>query len=542
MPEPLPDVFRPRPRRGSSDRSSVRDRSLVHRGFLHRGLLHRDLLHRGLGPLLLVFLLGLGAPWAMPDSAAAKGWPEPARGGLSEVPSFFIERIRVENLRRATPDLVIAESLLLEGQTYDEIELRQAVFRIQRLPFVLDAGFSLAKGSERGRYELVITVEEIRRFFFGEDAVFTHFTNSVAFDTLFARDWSVSPGPLAGVRFFVGRYGVLFGSVAGGRGFQAGYTHYDLFGRRGFLSLGLTANGCCQVQVFPLGLDPTFSSWQNEGDSREARLTVGLPLEGDLGVRFEVVSQASEEGERRSLLGLDRPRGTLEYEDLAQRRASLALTYDSTDDPVFPSQGISASLGLDYTWAEADLRVLEPLFGVGVNEIELPPGEDGLVPDYRSEQVRLGFEVAQHWQPWSRHTVSLSARVAAGQARVRNLPVLDVLDVVDCPDSGSNGGVLGGSGCAGNRLRVIDDEEMDLFEGYFTARHSMSLWGHRPTRERGDFRLETTLEFGYDRTSPDLELPDNPLYRKSITTSLVFRNSWGLFRVSFQVADYGRGF
>lgn len=484
---------------------------------------------RTVGILGLVFASFLALLFGATPSSA-KGFPDWLSGGLTEAPTFHIESIRVENLKRASPELIIAESLLVEGTDYDELELEQAVFRIQRLPFVLDAGFALAKGSERGRYELVITVEEIRRYFFGEDAVVTRFTNSVAFDSFLAKDLVISPGPLAGVRFFVGRYGEVFGAVAGGRGLQAGYTQYNLFDRNVYFSLGLTANGCCQVQVFPLGIDPTFSSWQNEGDLRETRITLGVPLRGDLGVRLELLEQHSEDGERRNLLGLERPRGTLDYEDLHQRRVELALTWDSRDDPIFPSRGIDASLAVDYLWTEADLAVKEPgLFDR--NEVLLPPGEDGLVPDMRSRQLRLAFELAQTWNPWPRHTLSLSARLALGRSRVQNLAILDVLD---CPVDDFD--------CVGNVLRVVEQADLDLFEGYFTARHSMSLWGQRLTRERGDFRFETTLEFGYDRTSPDLGLPENPLYRKSITASLVFRNSWGLFRGSFQIADYGRGF
>ena len=94
--------------------------------------------------------------------------------------------------------------------------------------------------------------------------------------------------------------------------------------------------------------------------------------------------------------------------------------------------------------------------------------------------------------------------------------------------------------CSDRILRLVEQENLDLIEGYFTARHSLSLWGAAKTRDRGDLRLEHTLEFGYDRVSPDLDLAENPLYRKSFTSSLVFRNSWGLFRLSLQIADYGR--
>ena len=84
-------------------------------------------------------------------------------------PEFLIETITVESAHKISAEIVISESLLEEGSSYTESELRDARYRIVRLPFLLDAEFSLRKGSERGLYQLVITVEETRRWFFGFD-------------------------------------------------------------------------------------------------------------------------------------------------------------------------------------------------------------------------------------------------------------------------------------------------------------------------------------------------------------------------------------
>lgn len=76
---------------------------------------------------------------------------------------FLIETITVEGVgREAARGIIVAESLLQEGESYSEDELRKAVYRVKRLPFVVEADFSLKKGSERGAYELVITVEETK--------------------------------------------------------------------------------------------------------------------------------------------------------------------------------------------------------------------------------------------------------------------------------------------------------------------------------------------------------------------------------------------
>ncbi|MEO1082917.1 MAG: hypothetical protein AAFY88_01605, partial [Acidobacteriota bacterium] len=91
-------------------------------------------------------------------------------------------------------------------------------------------------------------------------------------------------------------------------------------------------------------------------------------------------------------------------------------------------------------------------------------------------------------------------------------------------------------------LRLVQGADLDVLESQFIVQVSSELWSRELTRKVGDFRLENRLEFGYDRTEPTLGLPENPLYRKSITTSVVFRNTWGLFRFSVQILDLGEGF
>ena len=107
--------------------------------------------------------------------AAAKAVPDPDRPAR-----FFLERIAVEGVRRASPEVIVSESLLAEGHSYTEGELRQAVDRVQRLPFVLDAGFSLGRGSRRGHYRLLIEVDEVHAFFFGADLLYTSFDDSLS--------------------------------------------------------------------------------------------------------------------------------------------------------------------------------------------------------------------------------------------------------------------------------------------------------------------------------------------------------------------------
>jgi hypothetical protein len=94
---------------------------------------------------------------ALPAAAQEEPPPETAR--------FLIETISVEGPKEAAANIVKAETLLRPGETYTETQLRLAIYRVHRLPFVLDANFALRKGSRRGAYELVISVQPARWFF-----------------------------------------------------------------------------------------------------------------------------------------------------------------------------------------------------------------------------------------------------------------------------------------------------------------------------------------------------------------------------------------
>lgn len=153
---------------------------------------------------------------------------------------FLIERIDVRKLVHASADVIRAESRLQEGDSYAEADLRAASDRVRRLPFVLDAVFSLERGSVRDAYVLVITVSETRPLFFRYQFI-PFFEN--------AQIRAVDNDALLGARWFAGSRGVFH--VAGivhqsDRPFessyisaQGGYTRYGLFHDRAFATLTL---------------------------------------------------------------------------------------------------------------------------------------------------------------------------------------------------------------------------------------------------------------------------------------------------------------
>ena len=160
---------------------------------------------------------------------------------IADETRFVIESMRVEGLRFASERIVIAESKIVFGRAYSEAELRDALSRIQRLPFVIRADFALRRGSKRDRYVLAVTIEETKPLFFDYGALFESiggwprglFTNSDVYR-------HNEEYPNLGARLFLGSRGVLLvhADSHGDNNFVLdpvyglSFTQYDLFGTR----------------------------------------------------------------------------------------------------------------------------------------------------------------------------------------------------------------------------------------------------------------------------------------------------------------------
>ncbi|HJX26650.1 MAG TPA: hypothetical protein VJ885_01965, partial [Thermoanaerobaculia bacterium] len=230
----------------------------------------------------LITALLLLSPWIIQGTALQ---------AQEEPPSFLLERITVAGAREAAGRIVEAETLLREGGTYGEEDLAQAVARVQRLPFVLDADFSLRKGSERGAYELVIQVEEARRFFFEHSVRASFFAEPVDLGSDSRHQGLVYSLPgLIGARQFVGRSGVVFAAVDNVEGLQVGFTRYDLFGRGVVASVAYSgvfnSDICCASEVLPYALDPSFVTWRWDDSGRQISVEAAVPLRPTDALRF----------------------------------------------------------------------------------------------------------------------------------------------------------------------------------------------------------------------------------------------------------------
>lgn len=427
-------------------------------------------------------------------------------------PRFEIETITVEGAGKISPEIVISESLLEEGGAYSESELRDARYRIVRLQLVLDTHFSLRKGSSRGLYELVITVEETRRWFFGVDLDLTRWAEPISFTGLGTDDVAEASGGLAGRRFSVGRYGVFYVALGGEDGsLELGFNQYNLFDRSILLSVSYSVSNCegvenpdgerggsCRTDLYELGLDPTFSTWSAEGNSHRFRLDLGVPIRGNQSVRFAGSFRRTDFGFRRQAYQ-PQPFGFYEFKDREEIRANLSWIYNSVDEPVFPSRGRVLEAGINFNSLSADLQSVTLL---------------GLRPDIEaamsSAEIGLQFTGARYWPVTRSQSLSLRALLFLGRS-----------DVEDVPTEG----------------RALLTDELDVFRGTLAAGYAKFLRRSRSGSRWRDLRWESEVELLYGGTSPEFDQPENPIGGYRIGSGITFRNTWGVFRLRVNYLD-----
>ncbi|HEY7214489.1 MAG TPA: hypothetical protein VIC28_07655 [Thermoanaerobaculia bacterium] len=451
--------------------------------------------------------------WALTLLLLAAVPPLLAQGEITEAQEparFLIETITVVGPTEAAANIVLAETLLEKGKTYTEDQLRQAIYRLHRLPFVLDASFALRKGSERGAYELVIEVQPTRWFFFDHWIRAFRFAEPLDIEESFRTDPTMRStfdlGGLAGARLFVGRSGVLFGALDSEEGIQVGFTKYDLFHRGALVSAGYSRTECCVREVLPLALDPTFTSWSFDS-SRKISLGLAIPLGGPQSIQLSLSERRGDVSSRRNVI-VD-PQAQIAIipiaeGELAYGRAEAKWVYDTSDDPLLPTRGMSLSAGLEA--ARFDGQDLVEIFPSVEGDLFPIP-----VPDFHSEQVVAAASAIRHWPITPRQTVSVTGRAFGGTSRLKNLTV---------------------------RFEEPRDVDLDTFGGSLGVQHAMKLRQSRRAGNFADMRLESGVEVGIERTSPDLG--PSPLERFSAWVGLVFRNQWGRVRVLLSYLDLGK--
>jgi hypothetical protein len=455
----------------------------------------------------LLLLLALAAPIQAQEPAAV----EPA--------SFRIETITVETPRPKAAAIIEAEMLLEEGRTYTEDDLRRAVARVHRLPFVLDATFSLRRGSERGAYELVIQANTARRFFYDRRVHLARFNQLYRLgefgddDTL-----SGSHSGLIGGRLFPGRSGVIYGSwgfqndlASDASGGQIGYTQYDLLGRGIVADLSLAKHGCCSTDVLPFGIDPRLSSW-DWSDDEQISLKLAVPLAPHRSLQLGWTARNGRADDRRQVL--EPLPGSVEDDvfdgDQDSRHLEARWVQDTSDDPLLPSRGTVVSAGLEYdSYRVNELRAHRYVRGP---EGFFEPAGDAALPDFDGEQLLATVSATRIWSVTPRQSVSAGGQISVGRAQLTGFMIDD---------------------------RLLPETDLDLYGASLRGRHLLRLWSLREPDNLADLYLDTALTYGIEATSPGLGVRDNPLERFDLTTGLSFRTPWGLLRLAFTFLDLG---
>jgi hypothetical protein len=397
---------------------------------------------------------------------------------VAQQPSFPIERIEVRGARFASEEVVARESLVVEGATYTEAELRGAMSRINRLPFVLDSTFALEKGSTHGSYVLVITIVETKPVFY--EAISGRQRQGGSSSDL-------RNGIRYGARLFVGSSTLIHvASEFDGPYYQAGLTQYNLFGRPGYVSLGVRWTPYDKRSAGPL--PGHFLLLETRLDP-SPELRFGFPVFGD----HSIVGSWQHEPLSMRVTTETASRHVKETTD----RGELAWVFDTTDDPLLPTSGTLWRTSLNLGLGRSKLR-----------------GSDG---SGEFESNSLSF-----FSGWERHR-PLNEWVSFNYGL---------------------GGGIGRFEREGEGRRFFDRDQIpgrfefaaDTVAYTASAGLNSSLWPDRLTRKYGDLRFEAKAKyFGTNESSNDILIYGGS-ESATLEAAIVQRNVWGTLRLAFSYA------
>ncbi|CAM2069981.1 hypothetical protein SCOR_31690 [Sulfidibacter corallicola] len=428
------------------------------------------------------------------------GWPFdswPLKAPEADQPTFFIEQIEIQSRGRVPEGVILAESLLREGQAYTESQLKSAGQRINRLPFVLESRFQLERGSKRGTYRLVIHLQETRSLFLQARTEFRHFQGE-------APDQTYDITTLGG-RWFFGAHNLLYATVSPDwrwsdasrsrqESYALGYSHYNLFRRHVFFDFQLLYFDDHAVEVLNFNL---FSGFRIS-----PVLTVSAPLKGNhfLKVRASLTDSDQDasdtlfqtvESQQRSF-----PNGD-------QETLSLAWHYDTTDDNFAPTQGESFFLDVRRNRIESFSFKLETTDFFQERELLWTSDE------------RIEYKVWSRYQkqiPWrQRHVLRWAGEFRWSRSEYDRLLRTQLFEE--------------------NRLvdEIEESESANEVLSGLTAEfgYSYDLWGNQRTRKYGDLRFDAL--FSAESVHSDFDVGETSYRSYRLDTQVQFRNSWGVF-------------
>ena len=407
--------------------------------------------------------------------------------------------MEVRGLNRASASSILAASRLVAGEAYDESDIGAAAARIRRLPFVHDAEVRLIPGTERGFYRVVFEVDETTRYFVAADLELLEVGDEVRFDPRGgATSSELGADVAAGLRFFPGGDGLFtVGWTAGA--VSASYSHFDV-GGRGILGTAEVAVRPDESRwAFALGLDPTLSTWHFDS-SAEITLGLGIPLAGNQLLSGSITALEAEESSNAGVSA-----DNFSALDAQQRRAELAWTFDTTDDPLFARKGRRVRAGLSAATFEASSGLF--LFGEGDTVASsFGPAQ----PDSRLYSAHVAM--TQNWPLGPRATTSLEIAGSVG--------VADVGEVL-----------------TDNQL--VDPGNLDVVTGRIELALASDLWLPQVARKRGDLRWEARVGYGTESISPRVGV--GSVDRFELSLGVLYRAEWGVIRLGVSYLDLSVG-
>ncbi|MEO8379243.1 MAG: hypothetical protein ABI779_06230 [Acidobacteriota bacterium] len=293
---------------------------------------------------------------------------------------YRLERIIVEGSNVAE-EIIRGEARLDEERTYTEEDFRQAVYRIRRLPFVTDATYRIEPGVSSGGTALIVKILDTAPIFYGADLQATRRSDGET-----VKDGSL----LLGGRWLLDNLGVLEGAVQksdNDDGFLAGvaYRAYDIYGTGATGSIAIAQRFKATERVY----DP------------QAVLTLGWPLTQRQTVTFTASRSKSRVTRNFDVNGDDDtdPETITDIDDnldLTNRDrftfAELRWAYESIDDPLVPTLGVSASAGPRYFNTENIVQTYDGTTKKIVGT-ELKANAYGLVLDLAAYRTLFGRTV-----------------------------------------------------------------------------------------------------------------------------------------------------
>lgn len=392
-----------------------------------------------------------------------------------DAPTFRIEKIEVRGARFASESVIARETLLVSGHVYSEPQLRAAMARVNRLPFVLDSSFAIEKGSDRGAYVLVITIVETKPLFVEAQSLFSRTNESRTENQESVR---------SGGRWFFGSSTLVHASTDFRDNYETGVTQYNLFGRPGYVTLNvrwttnqggwtLLLNG--EEETYTYEVDPT------------PEIRFGFPVSGNHSIQGQWAYGTSSSSFESS-------QGTQSWSQRAHS-GELAWVWDTTDDPVLPTDGSFWRTG--------------PAFFVSDVTARSTGGQSGItIGDTRQTAFTTKFH---HYEP-----VNDSVSLIYGASAAVNRYDTDPPEGTEYP---------------------IDIDSPTIWGITPEVGITTTLWPDRLTRRFGDLRWETRVGYALTRGSRNFYSDDSI----GATTAIVQRNVWGTLRLGFTYTNYDAG-